>query len=83
LIHGQTQTRIIDSKHGRAGFDNCVFAMQQRVLQHNQGVSRHRAEMAESALMTQGGHRQFLLLQLRSRFLPYQSTRLSRYDAFS
>jgi hypothetical protein len=41
LIQGQAQTRIIDSKHRSIGFDYCVFAVQQRVLQHN---NRHKAD---------------------------------------
>jgi hypothetical protein len=41
LIQGQAQTRIIDSKHRSIGFDYCVFAVQQRVLQHNPPNSGH------------------------------------------
>jgi hypothetical protein len=46
LIHEQTQKRIIDSKHGRAGFDYCAFAMQQSVLQHNPSDSDRIADVA-------------------------------------
>jgi hypothetical protein len=37
LIQGRAKARNIDSKHRSVGFDNCSFAAQRRVLQHNQG----------------------------------------------
>jgi hypothetical protein len=35
LIQGLAQARNIDSKQRSAGFDNCSFAAQRRVLQRN------------------------------------------------
>jgi uncharacterized protein HemX len=41
LIQERMQTGRIDSKKRSGGFDYCALATQQRVLQHNQGISRH------------------------------------------
>jgi hypothetical protein len=40
LIQGRAQARNVYPKTRSVGFDNCAFAAQQRVLQHNQGVNR-------------------------------------------
>jgi hypothetical protein len=42
IIQGRMQTRKIDSKCHLIGFDYCVIAAQQRVLQHIPSESGHR-----------------------------------------
>src|SRR5437899_8850372 len=69
------------SKHGRAGFDYCAFAMQQRVVQHNRGHSGRRAHEPSACFMSARPNYDFALMyHLQKRGTPIRrGTTVARY----